>query len=69
LFAGTTDLGDNYHILLAERMDEELIGPKYKYRTTTKPVVIIKLNMVKNQLMFGIPDEFGSPILPAKCIE
>lgn len=64
------DIGDNYHILLAERIAEELIALKDEYRTAIKPVVDYQIKHGQTiKLYSAFSKEFGNPKPPAKIIE
>jgi KaiC/GvpD/RAD55 family RecA-like ATPase len=64
------DIGDNYHILLAERIAEELIALKDEYRTAIKPVVDYQIKHGQTiKLYSAFSREFGNPKPPAKIIE
>jgi KaiC/GvpD/RAD55 family RecA-like ATPase len=64
------DIGDTYHILLAERIAEELIALKDEYRTAIKPVVDYQIKHGQTiKLYSAFSKEFGNPKPPAKIIE
>jgi KaiC/GvpD/RAD55 family RecA-like ATPase len=64
------DIGDNYHILLAERIAEELIALKDEYRASIKPVVDYQIKHGQTiKLYSAFSKEFGNPKPPAKIIE
>jgi hypothetical protein len=64
------DLGDNLHILIADRLAEELIALKDEYREIITQIAeyeikhgqIIKLYSAHSK-------EFGNPKLPEKVVE
>ena len=61
------DIGDNFHILLADRLAEELIGLKDEYRTTIKYVVDYQVKHGQRiKLYSAFSKEFGNPQQPAK---
>jgi class 3 adenylate cyclase len=64
------DIGDNFHILLAERLAEDLITLKYEYRTTIKPLVDYKIKHGQTiKLYSAYSKEFGNPKPPSKLVE
>ena len=61
------DIGDNFHILLADRLAEELIGLKDEYRATIKYVVDYQVKHGKRiKLYSAYSKEFGNPQQPTK---
>jgi KaiC/GvpD/RAD55 family RecA-like ATPase len=61
------DIGDNFHILLADRLAEDLITLKYEYRTTIKPIADYKIKHgQKIKLYSAYSKEFGNPQSPSK---
>jgi KaiC/GvpD/RAD55 family RecA-like ATPase len=61
------DIGDNFHILLADRLAEELIGLKDEYRTTIKYVVDYQIKHGQRiKLYSAFSKEFGNPQQPSK---
>jgi len=61
------DIGDNFHILLADRLAEELIGLKDEYRATIKYVVDYQVKHGQRiKLYSAFSKEFGNPQQPAK---
>ncbi len=61
------DIGDNFHILLADRLAEELIALKDEYRTTIKYVVDYQVKHGQRiKLYSAFSKEFGNPQQPAK---
>ena len=64
------DLGDSFHILLAERLAEELIGLKDEYRTTIKYVGDYQIKHGQRiKLYSAFSKEFGNPQPPAKVVD
>ena len=61
------DIGDNFHILLADRLAEELIGLKDEYRATIKYVVDYQVKHGQRiKLYSAFSKEFGNPQQPTK---
>jgi KaiC/GvpD/RAD55 family RecA-like ATPase len=61
------DIGDNFHILLADRLAEELIGLKDEYRTTIKYVADYQIKHGQRiKLYSAFSKEFGNPQQPLK---
>ncbi|HET7146948.1 MAG TPA: ATPase domain-containing protein [Candidatus Nitrosopolaris sp.] len=61
------DIGDNFHILLADRLAEELIGLKDEYRATIKYVVDYQVKHGQRiKLYSAYSKEFGNPKQPSK---
>lgn len=61
------DLGDSFHILLADRLAEELIGLKDEYRTAIKYVADYQVKHGQRiKLYSAFSKEFGNPQSPAK---
>ena len=61
------DIGDNFHILLADRLAEDLIALKYEYRTTIKPIADYKIKHgQKIKLYSAYSKEFGNPQSPSR---
>ena len=61
------DIGDNFHILLADRLAEELIGLKDEYRTTIKYVADYQVKHGQRiKLYSAFSKEFGNPRQPSK---
>lgn len=61
------DIGDNFHILLADRLAEELIGLKDEYRSTIKYVADYQIKHgQRTKLYSAFSREFGNPQQPSK---
>jgi KaiC/GvpD/RAD55 family RecA-like ATPase len=61
------DIGDNFHILLADRLAEDLIALKYEYRTSIKPIADYKIKHgQKIKLYSAYSKEFGNPQAPSR---
>jgi len=61
------DIGDNFHILLADRLAEELIGLKDEYRSTIKYVADYQIKHGQRiKLYSAFSKEFGNPQQPSK---
>jgi KaiC/GvpD/RAD55 family RecA-like ATPase len=64
------DIGDNFHILLADRLAEELIGLKDEYRTTIKYVLDYHIKHGQRiKIYSAFSKEFGNPRQPAKLLD
>ena len=64
------DIGDNFHILLADRLAEELIGLKDEYRTTIKYVLDYRIKHGQRiKIYSAFSKEFGNPMQPAKLLD
>jgi KaiC/GvpD/RAD55 family RecA-like ATPase len=64
------DIGDNFHILLADRLAEELIGLKDEYRTTIKYVLDYHIKHGQRiKIYSAFSKEFGNPMQPAKLFD
>lgn len=64
------DIGDSFHILLAERLAEELIGLKDEYRTTIRYVGDYQIKHGQRiKLYSAFSKEFGNPQPPAKVVD
>jgi hypothetical protein len=64
------DIGDSFHILLADRLAEDLIALKYEYRTTIKPIVDYKIKHGQTiKLYSAYSKEFGNPKPPSRIVE
>jgi len=64
------DIGDNFHILLADRLAEELIGLKDEYRTTIKYVLDYQIKHGQRiKIYSAFSKEFGNPMQPAKLLD
>ena len=64
------DIGDNFHILLADRIAEELIALKDEYRRAIRPLTNVKIKhgqIIK--LYSAFSNEFGNPESPSKIAE
>ena len=62
------DAGDGGHILLADKLAEELIALKDEYRSMIKPICLVFeiKHRQKITLYSAYSDEFGNPELPAR---
>ena len=62
------DAGDNGHILLADKLAEELIALKDEYRSAIRPICQVYeiKHGQKITLYSAYSQEFGNPELPAK---
>jgi len=64
------DLGDSFHILLADRLAEELIGLKDEYRKAIKYVADYQVKHGQRiKLYSAFSKEFGNPQSPAKVVD
>ncbi|MFZ0511314.1 MAG: ATPase domain-containing protein [Candidatus Nitrosopolaris sp.] len=64
------DIGDSFHILLADRLAEELIGLKDEYRTTIRYVGDYHVKHGQRiKLYSAFSKEFGNPQPPAKVVD
>jgi KaiC/GvpD/RAD55 family RecA-like ATPase len=64
------DIGDNFHILLADRLAEELMGLKDEYRTTIRYVIDYQVKHGQRiKLYSAFSKEFGNPQVPAKVVD
>jgi KaiC/GvpD/RAD55 family RecA-like ATPase len=64
------DIGDNFHILLADRLAEELVGLKDEYRTTIKYVLDYQIKHGQRiKIYSAFSKEFGNPVQPAKFLD
>ena len=64
------DIGDSFHILLADRLAEDLIALKHEYRATIKPIVHYKIKHGQTiKLYSAYSKEFGNPKPPSKLVE
>jgi KaiC/GvpD/RAD55 family RecA-like ATPase len=64
------DIGDNNHILLDDRLAEELIALKDEYRLAIRPIVDYKIKHGQTiKLYTAFSKEFGSPKPPTKIVE
>jgi hypothetical protein len=63
------DIGNNFHILLADRLAEELIGLKDEYRTTIKYVLDYQIKHGQRIKIYSVfSKEFGNPTQTAKLL-
>ncbi|MBV9668192.1 MAG: hypothetical protein JO327_08685 [Nitrososphaeraceae archaeon] len=61
------DIGDNFHILLADRLAEDLIALKDEYRASIKPIADYKIKHgQKIKLYSAYSKEFGNPQSPSR---
>ena len=61
------DIGDNFHILLADRLAEELIALKDYYKTTIKPLCNYQIKHGQTITLYSAySNEFGNSTMPAK---
>jgi KaiC/GvpD/RAD55 family RecA-like ATPase len=64
------DIGDNFHILLAERLAEELIALKDEYRTAIRLITNVRIKHGQTiKLYSAFSNEFGNPESPSKITE
>jgi KaiC/GvpD/RAD55 family RecA-like ATPase len=64
------DIGDNFHILLADRLAEELVGLKDEYRTTIKYVLDYQIKHGQRiKIYSAVSKDFGNPMQPAKLLD
>jgi class 3 adenylate cyclase len=64
------DVGDNLHILLADRLAEELIALKDDYRVTIKYLCDYQIKHGQTIKLFNAYcEEFGNPNLPVKIVD
>jgi hypothetical protein len=64
------DIGDNFHILLADRIAEELIALKDEYRRAIRPLTNVKIKHGQTiKLYSAFSNEFGNPESPSKIAE
>jgi archaellum biogenesis ATPase FlaH len=64
------DIGDSFHILLAERLAEELIALKDEYRTTIRYVGDYQIKHSQRiKLYSAFSKEFGNPHPPVKVVD
>jgi KaiC/GvpD/RAD55 family RecA-like ATPase len=64
------DIGDSFHILLAERMAEELIALKDEYRTAIRYIGDYQIKHSQRlKLYSAFSKEFGNPHPPVKVID
>ena len=64
------DIGDNLHILIADRLAEELISLRDEYRTVIKPIsdYVIKHGQTI-KIYSAYSKDFGNPNLPEKVLD
>ena len=64
------DIGDDFHILIADRLAEELMSLKDEYKTIIKPIsdYVIKHGQTI-KIYSAYSKDFGNPRLPEKIIE
>ena len=64
------DIGDNFHILLAGRLAEELIALKDEYKIAIRPITIVKIKHGQTiKLYSAFSNDFGNPRTPSKIVE
>jgi archaellum biogenesis ATPase FlaH len=64
------DIGDNFHILLTDRLAEELISLKDEYKMAIKPLTNVRIKHGQTiKLYSAFSDEFGNPGSPSKITE
>jgi len=64
------DIGDSFHILLAERLAEELIALKDEYRTTIRYVGDYQIKHSQRiKLYSAFSKDFGNPHPPVKVVD
>jgi hypothetical protein len=64
------DIGDNFHILLTDRLAEELIALKDEYKRVIKPITNVKIKHGQTiKLYSAFSYEFGNPEPPSKIAE
>ena len=64
------DIGDNFHILLADRLAEELIALKDEYKTAIRPITNVMIKHGQTiKLYSAFSNEFGNPESPSKVAE
>ena len=64
------DVGDDSHILIADRLAEELISLRDEYRTIIKPISDYTIKHGQNiKIYSAYSKDFGNPRLPEKVIE
>ena len=64
------DIGDDSHILIADRLAEELISLRDEYRTIIKPISDYTIKHGQTiKLYSAYSKDFGNPSLPEKVIE
>jgi hypothetical protein len=61
------DIGDNFHILLADKLAEELIALKDEYRLAIRPITNITIKHGQTiKLYSAFSSEFGNSQPPSK---
>jgi KaiC/GvpD/RAD55 family RecA-like ATPase len=64
------DIGDNFHILLTDRLAEELISLKDEYKGAIRPLTNVRIKHGQTiKLYSAFSDEFGNPRSPSKITE
>jgi KaiC/GvpD/RAD55 family RecA-like ATPase len=64
------DIGDNFHILLADRLAEELMALTDEYRTAIRPITNVRIKHGQTvNLYSAFSNEFGNPESPSKIAE
>ena len=64
------DIGDNFHILLADRLAEELIALKDEYKSAIRPITDVRIKHGQRiKLYSAFSDDFGNPESPSKVTE
>jgi KaiC/GvpD/RAD55 family RecA-like ATPase len=64
------DIGDNFHILLADRLAEELMALTDEYRTAIRPIANVRIKHGQTiNLYSAFSNEFGNPESPSKIAE
>lgn len=64
------DIGDNFHILLTDRLAEELIALKDEYSRAIRPITNVKIKHGQTiKLYSAFSNEFGNPEPPSKIAE
>jgi KaiC/GvpD/RAD55 family RecA-like ATPase len=64
------DIGDNFHILLADRLAEELIAVKDEYRRAIRPITNVRIKHGQTiKLYSAFSNEFGNPEPPSKIAD
>ena len=64
------DIGDNFHILLTDRLAEELIALKDEYKSAIRPITDVRIKHGQRiKLYSAFSDDFGNPESPSKITE
>jgi KaiC/GvpD/RAD55 family RecA-like ATPase len=64
------DIGDNFHILLTDRLAEELIALKDEYKRVIRPITNVRIKHGQTiKLYSAFSNEFGNPESPSKIAE